>query len=272
MAHQVPRIGPVRVLVTGAGRAIGRATALELAARGHSVTASARDEVVLEDLAVDATVALDVTGPSSVDAALARCGELDAVVNNAAVTCAGPLETFPVETLRAMFDTNALGALRVVQGLVSTWRTRGHGVVVNVSSVQGRVSTPLEGAYAATKFALEALSETLHYELRRFGIRTVIVQPGYTAPGMKAAEPHHGPAAYAELWRQWQGTDTVLTGSGGRPGPDQVARAVADAIEDPTTPLRVEVGDDARLVLDARRRLDDAGFEAAMREALGLTW
>ena len=90
---------------------------------------------------------------------------------------------------------------------------------VNVSSVQGRVATPLEGAYAASKYALEALSETLHYELAHFGIRVVIIEPGYIAPGMKASPRHDGPAVYAELWDQWTGTDAKITGPTGRPGP-----------------------------------------------------
>jgi NAD(P)-dependent dehydrogenase (short-subunit alcohol dehydrogenase family) len=145
-------------------------------------------------------------------------------------------------------------------------------VLVNVSSVQGRISSPLEGAYAASKFALEALSETLHYELAHFGIRVVIVQPGYIAPGMKASPRHDGPDVYADLWRQWTGTDAKVTGPDGRPGPELVGVAIADALEDPATPLRVPVGSDAEMIFKARKHFDDAGFEAAMRKTIDLTW
>jgi NAD(P)-dependent dehydrogenase (short-subunit alcohol dehydrogenase family) len=145
-------------------------------------------------------------------------------------------------------------------------------VLVNISSVQGRIGTPLEGAYAASKHALEALSETLHFELSHFGLRVVIIEPGYIAPGMKHSRDHVGPDVYAELHAQWDGNDAKLTGPAGRPSPEVVGRAVADALEDPTTPLRVEVGADAAMVLDLRRTLSDQEFEATMRRALDLTW
>ena len=262
----------MRILVTGAGRAIGRATAIECARRGHEVVATARDARLLDDLDVAQRLALDVTDLASVRAAVAAAGELDAVVNNAALSGAGPLEDFPLERLHAVIDTNTYGAMRVAQALIPAWRERGSGVIVNVSSVQGRVSSPLEGAYAASKYALEALSETLHYELAHFGIRVVIIQPGYIAPGMKAAPRHDGPAEYAELWEQWTGTDAKVTGPSGRPGPELVGVAIADAIEKADTPLRVPVGSDAETILAVRQKLDDGAFEAAMRKTLDLTW
>ena len=160
----------------------------------------------------------------------------------------------------------------MAQAVVPSWRERGSGVLVNISSVQGKIGTPLEGAYAASKHALEALSESLYFELGHFGIRVVIIEPGYIAPGMKHEEDHLGPAVYEDLHAQWSGTVATLTGPEGRPGPEVVGTAVADAIEDPATPLRVEVGKDAAMVLQLRRTLDDAEFEATMREALGLTW
>ena len=145
-------------------------------------------------------------------------------------------------------------------------------VVVNVSSIQGRVATPLDGPYAASKYALESLSKTLHYELAHFGIRVVIIEPGYTAPGMKMGSRVKGDPAYTELWEQWGNTDELVTGPAGRPGPELVARAIASAIEDPQIPLRVPVGDDAAMVLGARSALGDAEFEATMRAVLGATW
>lgn len=263
----------VRVLVTGAGRAIGAATAAELAARGHFVVATARDPALLGGLEVPVRLALDVTDEASVRTAHEAAGELDAIVNNAGISVGGPLEGYPLDRLAAVFDTNTIGPLRVLQPVLARWRERRSGVVVNVSSVQGKVATPLGGPYAASKHALEALSETLHLELGHFGIRVVIVEPGYVAPGMRHAEVHPGPGAvYDELRRQWEGTDATLTGPAGRPGPETVAVAIADAVEDPATPLRVEVGQVARTVLAARRELDDRGFEETMRQVLGLTW
>lgn len=263
----------MRVLVTGAGRAIGRATVEVLAGRGHDVVATARDVSSLEGLPAALVLPLDVRDSASVRAAVAAAGELDAVVNNAALTGTGPLETYPVERFAEVLDVNTLGPLRVAQAVVPQWRDRGSGVLVNISSVQGKIGTPLEGAYAASKHALEAMSESLYFELGHFGIRVVIIEPGYVAPGMKHdGGDHAGPAAYDELRAQLEGSDSMLVGPDGRPGPEIVALAVAGAIEDLDTPLRVEVGADAAMVLELRRSLRDPEFEATMRGALGLTW
>jgi NAD(P)-dependent dehydrogenase (short-subunit alcohol dehydrogenase family) len=263
----------MRVLITGAARAIGRATVEVLAERGHDVVATARDVGLLEGLPAALVLPLDVRDTTSVLAAVAAAGELDAVVNNAALTGSGPLETYPVERFAEVLDVNTVGPLRMAQAVVPQWRERGGGVLVNISSVQGKIGTPLEGPYAASKHALEAMSETLYFELGHFGIRVVIIEPGYIAPGMKHDEGDHaGPAAYAELRAQWSGTDSTLVGPEGRPGPETVAVAVASAIEDPSTPLRVEVGADAAMVLELRRSLRDPEFETTMRSALGLTW
>ncbi|HEY1828873.1 MAG TPA: SDR family oxidoreductase [Acidimicrobiales bacterium] len=262
----------MRILVTGAGRAIGRATCDVLAGRGHAVVATARDVALLEGLEVEQILPLDVRDSASVIAAVAQAGDLDAVVNNAALTGLGPLEDYPLDRFAEVLDVNTLGPLRLAQAVVPAWRERGSGVLVNISSVQGKIGTPLEGPYAASKHALEAMSETLHFELAHFGIRIVIIEPGYIAPGMKHSEDHQGPAIYEDLHAQWGATDAVLSGPGGRPGPELVANAVADAIEDPASPLRVEVGDDATMVLGLRKAMNDAEFEATMRQALGLTW
>lgn len=264
--------GNLRVLVTGAARAIGLATAQELARRGHAVTATARDISPLQRLTGIRVHMLDVTSDASVQQCLADVGAIDAIVNNAAMAGAGPLDEYPLDRFRQMFETNTIGPLRLIQAVLPMWRKRGSGVIVNVSSVNGQVASPLEGAYSASKFALEAMTESLHYELNHFGIRSVIIQPGYIAPGMKFSEQHLGPADYAGLWQQWNGTDAKLTGSSGRPGPELVAVAIANAIEDPKTPLRVPVGADAEMILGTRRKMTDTDFEAAMRAVLGLTW
>ena len=262
----------MRILITGAGRAIGAATAVELARAGHEVVATARETALLEPLPVARRLELDVTDAASIRRALDRAGELDAIVNNAAVSEKGPLESFPLSRLRTVLETNTLGPLAVLQAVLPGWRARGSGVVVNVSSVQGRVATPLEGPYCASKHALEALSETLHYELGHFGIRVVLIAPGYIAPGMKSTDGVRGDDAYRPLWDQWDGADGRLTGAAGRTDPTVVARAIRAAIEDPATPRRVPVGADARAVLEARAHLTDEQFEAAMRQTLGVTW
>ena len=251
----------MRILITGAGRAIGAATATELTKAGHEVIATARDVAQLDSLDVALRLPLDITSEASITEALARSGEIDAVVNNAAAHGQGSLEDYPIDRLRMVFETNAIGPIRLIQHLLKPWRERRRGVIVNISSVQGRVATPLEGAYAGSKYALEAMSETLHYEMRHFGIRTVIVEPGYIAPGMKPVPAMERNPAYAKL-----------NGPGGRPGPEIVAHAVQRALEDDTTPLRVPVGADAELILATRSQLGDEEFEALMRQTLHLRW
>jgi NAD(P)-dependent dehydrogenase (short-subunit alcohol dehydrogenase family) len=260
----------LRVLVTGAAGSIGMATAQVLANRGHSVVAT--DVSALSRLEGIQTHELDVTSDDSVARCLEEAGPLDAIVNSAAISGGGPVESYPLDRIRRMFETNTLGPLRVIRAVLPAWRKRGSGVIVNVSSVSGRVSSPLEAAYSASKFALEAFTESLHLEVRHFGIRSVLIEPGNTASGMKASEHHKGPADYAGLWEQWAGAHTKMTGPSDRPGSEVVALAIASAIEDPATPLRVPVGQDAEMILGLRRRLDDQEFEHAMRKAVGLTW
>lgn len=143
----------MRVLVTGAGSGIGAATARVLTVRGHDVVATARRVEALDHLDVAATLALDVTDDDSVAACVAAAGEIDVLVNNAGISETGPLESYPHDVLQKMFDTNVFGPMRMVRALVPPMRERGRGVLVNVTSVQGRVATPLAGAYCATKHA-----------------------------------------------------------------------------------------------------------------------
>src|SRR5215212_893262 len=211
----------LRVLITGAARGIGMATAQVLARRGHSVVAT--DVSALRGLEGIQAHVLDITSDDSVARCLQEVGPLDAIVNNAGIAGGGPVEDYPLDGFRQMFETNTLGALRVIQGVLPAWRERGWGVIVNVSSVNGRVSSPLRAAYSASKFALEALTESLHYEVRHFGIRCVLIEPGNTATGIEPIEPHQGPADYAELWEQSAGVDTKMTGPSGPQGPEVVA-------------------------------------------------
>ncbi len=263
----------MRVLITGAGTGLGRATAEVLTAAGHDVVATARRVEVLDDLDVALRLPLDVTDDASVADCVGAAGAIDVLVNNAGMTRGGPLETYPMDLARECFETNVFGPMRMTQAVLPAMRERGSGIVVNVTSVEGKVAAPLASIYCATKHALEAMSESLAFEVGHFGVRVVIVEPGYIAPGMKGVgiHPEIG-TPYEDLRRQWSGADATLVGPGGRPGPEVVGHAIAAAIADPATPLRVTVGADAEMVLAARKELDDAAFGNAMRELLGITW
>jgi NAD(P)-dependent dehydrogenase (short-subunit alcohol dehydrogenase family) len=262
----------MRVLVTGAARAIGAATATAFSEHGWEVVATARRPELLAEVPATLRLPLDVTDDASVRACMDEAGPVDVLVNNAAISEPGPLERYPIDRFRAVLETNVVGALRMVQAVVPAMRERGSGAIVNVSSVNGRVASPLGGAYAASKFALEAVSETLHFELGHFGIRVVIVEPGFIAPGMKPGAEWGMEAPYDELVRQWMGVDSSLLGGEGRPGPELVGEAIHRAVTTESPTLRWPVGADAELVLGTRAALDDAAFEAAMRQTLNLTW
>jgi NAD(P)-dependent dehydrogenase (short-subunit alcohol dehydrogenase family) len=153
----------LRVLITGAARGMGMATAQVLANRGHSVVAT--DVSALSELEGIQAHGLDVTSDDSVARCLKEVGPLDAIVNNAGIFGLGPVEDYPLDRFRQMFETNTLGPLRVIRAVLPAWRKRDSGVIVNVPSVSGRVSSPLGAAYSASKFALEALTESLHLEV-----------------------------------------------------------------------------------------------------------
>ena len=262
-----------RVLITGCSTGIGRATAIELAARGHEVVATARRPETLDDLDVDVRLALDVDDEESIREAVAAAGRIDVLVNNAGYEVSGPIEKVPVDAERAMFETNFFGAVRMVQAVVPAMRERGDGVIVNVSSIAGRVAAPLNGFYASSKFALEAVSEAMHYELNHFGIRTVVIEPGLIETAFSGSIRHIGKDSppYDELDGMWSGANEALVPAG-RPGPDLVARAIADAIADPSAALRHPVGSDAEMIASTRASMTDAEFESTMRAVLGLAW
>jgi NAD(P)-dependent dehydrogenase (short-subunit alcohol dehydrogenase family) len=263
----------MRVLITGCSTGFGRETAIELARRGHEVVATARRPETLADLDVALKLALDVDSDESVSEAIAQAGEVGALVNNAGWSAHGPIEKVPLQEVRRMFETNFFGAARMIQAIAPKMRARQSGVIVNVSSIAGRVAAPLMGFYAASKFALEGLSEALHLELGHFGIRVVVIEPGFVKSSFRANASRHGTddAPYDELQRAWAGSDDALIG-GERPGPEIVGVAIADAIEGKQQVLRWPVGKDAELVLNARSSMDDAAFEEAMRGILKLQW
>jgi NAD(P)-dependent dehydrogenase (short-subunit alcohol dehydrogenase family) len=264
----------MRTLITGCSTGIGRATAVELTKRGHEVIASARRPDSIDDLDVAGRVTLDVDDDASVARALAEVGEFDVLVNNAGWEISGPGELMPIEQVRAMFETNFFGALRMMQGVIPQMRERGSGVIVNVSSVAGRVSQPYGSFYSASKFALEAITEGFKYELGHFGIRLHLIEPGVIETSFRGNIRHFNKdaPAYAELTRQWEGATDRLRGDQPTPGPELVAGVIADVVEDPGARLRHPVGADAELVIGTRSQMEFEEFETTMRGVLDLTW
>jgi NAD(P)-dependent dehydrogenase (short-subunit alcohol dehydrogenase family) len=274
------------VLITGSNSGIGRATAELLAGKGYKVFASMRNLDKGRDLAEAAEkngwdlslVRLDVRDDGSVAEAIEGVGRIDVLVNNAGFEVWGPLEEMSVQNIVDQFDTNVYGPFRAISAVLPGMRQRGEGVIVNVSSVAGRVAGPLNGAYAASKFALEAMTESLHFEAGHFGVRFHIVEPGRVGTSFASNRDLVGAASgdesspYAPLITEWErAMDRLNPGGGPASSAEDVANAIVEAIETGDK-LRYPVGTDANMVLMARKAMDDETFERTMRERLELTW
>jgi short-subunit dehydrogenase len=275
------------VLVTGATAGIGRAAALLLAEKGHRVFATGRREERLRELEEEAAnrdlegFVLDVTDPSSRESAAALVAEktdgqgLHALVNNAGYGLSGPVEEIDLDDLRRQFETNVFGLVALTQAFLPAMRRRGSGTIVNVSSIVGRISVPLQGAYNATKFALEALSDALRREVRQFGIRVAIIEPGaivtefgdvYRGHLDRAARPESPYHGALETVRK--SAEKLYAKA---PGPACVARAIAKAVESRRPRIRYVVPWwPNRLLLASVAALPTSWVDAGMRKSLGL--
>ncbi len=173
------------ILITGATSGIGRDAAVYLASRGHRVIACGRNERALEELRAEGltALALDVTDARSIEAVRAQVGGVDVLINNAGYGLMGPLEMLSDADVRAQFETNVFGLLAMTRAFLPAMRERGGGRVINVSSVGGRMVFPLGGAYHATKYAVEAMSDALRMEVAQFGVDVVLIEPGYIKTG-----------------------------------------------------------------------------------------
>lgn len=247
-------------LITGCSSGIGRALAAELARRGFRVIATARDSSTLERLDVARRLALDVTSERSVNAAVAQAGQIDVLVNNAGLGLWAPVEAVPMQMTRALFDTNVFGMLRVLHAVLPQMRARKSGLIVQVSSPTGRFSGPLMGTYAATKHAIEALSEALRIELRTFGVNITIVEPGAVATSLPANRLFADLPEYHEFTKRV--LDTLRDSMRKTPySVDYCASAIADIIESERPALRYPVTPDAEWTIARRLEMTDDEWE-----------
>lgn len=234
------------VLITGATAGIGRATALMLAARGHSVIATGRNATALDQVKRSAkgkvdTLTLDVTSDDAVSAALRDATALtgpegiDVLINNAGYALAGPLETIDDAALKAQFETNVFGPMRMIRAFLPGMRERRRGRIINISSVVGRLALPFFGPYNATKHAIEALSDALRNELRAFGVDVVLIEPGAISTGFGDIERQsleaHGASGspYAEQISKVMAFQKELHPNAAKP--DIAAKAIVRAVE-----------------------------------------
>ncbi len=271
------------VLITGCSSGIGRATALRLAGAGWTVYATARRPETLAELetAGARTLALDVTDEASMSAAVAAVeqaeGAVGVLVNNAGYSQSGAVETVGMDSVRRQFETNVFGLARLTQLVLPAMRAQRWGRIVNVGSMGGRLTFPGGGWYHATKYALEALSDALRFEVAGFGIGVVLIEPGLitTEFGEVAA------GAVAEASANGDGEDpyaafnaavaSITKGAYEGPmrrlgaGPDAVAKAIERAISGRRAPARVTVTPSAKLMIATRRLMTDRAWDASMR-------
>jgi NAD(P)-dependent dehydrogenase (short-subunit alcohol dehydrogenase family) len=263
-------------LITGTSSGFGRAIADAALARGDSVVATARRTEALDDLVGQdraQVLSLDVTDAAQREGvmaqALKRFGHIDVLVNNAGRTQVGAVEETTEEELRALFDLHFFAPVALTRAVLPHMRRQGRGAIVQMSSVGGQVTAPGFGAYCATKFALEGLTETLRDEVAEFGIRTLIVEPGAFRTGLFRPGAAYESAAMPEYAATVGPTRAYVRDSdGAQPGdPAKAAQAIIDALDAEQPPLRLVLGADA--IGNIERRWRALGEELATWRSLG---
>lgn len=264
------------IFITGASSGIGKATAIYFQQQGWNVIATMRSpekDTELSKLENVHLEKLDVLDLSSIEQAIkngiAKFGKIDALVNNAGYGAYGPLESFPRENIIRQFNTNVIGLMDVTKAIIPHFRQNKDGVIVNISSIGGQMTFPLGSLYHGTKFAVEGISESLHYEMAAIGVKVKIVEPGFIATdfGGRSFDFQAGDiAAYQPiinaLMKRWQSPNTVSS-------PSLVAEVIFNAITDGTNQLRYRAGDDAHFLLDTRKKMTDSEFFEMMNNQLG---
>ncbi|MEM8773971.1 MAG: SDR family oxidoreductase [Pseudomonadota bacterium] len=265
------------ILITGASSGIGATTAKHFQARGWNVIATMRNPdnagelASLENVLV---VRLDVTDPSSilaaVQAGIDRFGRIDVLLNNAGYGAYGALEAFSMERIRRQFDTNVIGLLEVTKAVLPHMRANCAGKIINISSIGGQITFPLGTLYHGTKFAVEGLSEALHFELEPIGIHVRIVQPGmiktdFGGRSFDMAMDENLPD-YAPVYNAMGKVFGTLAANPSEP--ETVAEVIWEAAIHEGNRLRYRAGKDAVDLLDRRKAQDDNTFIGAIKQLM----
>jgi NAD(P)-dependent dehydrogenase (short-subunit alcohol dehydrogenase family) len=265
------------ILITGASSGIGEATAQHFQANGWNVIATMRNPDSAGDLAELDNVhvtRLDVTDSASiaeaVTAGIDRFGRIDVLLNNAGYGAYGALEAFSMERIRRQFDTNVIGLMEVTKAVLPHMRANRAGSIINISSIGGQITFPLGTLYHGTKFAVEGLSEALHYELEPLGIHVRIVEPGMIKTNfggssfdfaMDESLPDYAPMAEA--------MGRVFGNLASNPSsPETVAEVIWDAANETDDRLRFRAGTDAVELLDRRKAQDDTTFIGGIKQLM----
>jgi len=268
-------------VVTGSSSGIGFETSLALARDGYYTFATVRSvkkaqKIITiakkENLKIE-IIELDVNDEKSIKSAfeqiLSKKQRIDILVNNAGWALFGSLEDVSVNDFRSQFETNFFGIISIIQKVAPIMRKQGSGVIVNISSVAGKIGFPGSSAYISSKFALEGLSESLRYELGQFGVKIIIIEPGVIKTNhfssMKIAEPKTD-SPYKEI------TEKVIMGvkmmAELGTHPSEVAATILKAIKEINPKPRYIVGNDAHMFLEAKKAKTDVEFENYLKKEL----
>lgn len=256
------------IVVTGANSGIGRATAVHLAAAGHTVHGAMRDlgkgaKLQDEAAAVGATVQpleIDVSDDASVQRGIGSVleaeGRIDVLVNNAGLAYNKVVEEIDIAEAKSVFDVNYWGVVRCTQAVLPGMREQGSGTIVNISSIAGRLAAIAQAVYASSKWALECLSENMAQELAPFGIRVKVIEPGVTRTALLAKHQElHEDSPYADAYRRMFAF--YATGIGANVRPSEVAQVVQRAIEDESARLRYVCAWSGEELADGRAAVSD---------------
>jgi NAD(P)-dependent dehydrogenase (short-subunit alcohol dehydrogenase family) len=273
---------PKTILITGASTGIGKATAKYFQEKGWNVIATMRTpekEGELSQLENVLVTRLDVTDLDSinntVNAGIEKFGKIDVLVNNAGYGAYGPLEAFPRDNIVRQFNTNVIGLLDVTRAVLPHFRENRDGVLINISSVGGKVTFPLGSLYHGTKFAVEGITESLAFELEQIGCRAKIVEPGSIATDFSGRsfdfQSDESIAEYQPMIKAlFKGLEGILSDESRVAPPSVVAEVIYQAATDRTNKLRYKAGYDADMFLSARAQATDEEYVAAIKNQFGL--
>ena len=252
-------------LVTGASSGIGRAAAQALAEAGYTVVGTSRNAGSTTPIKGVELVDLDVSSDESVNDVVAqvveRHGRIDVLVNNAGIGGAGAAEETSVDQAQRIFDTNVFGVIRTTRAVLPHMRAQGGGRIINVSSVLGFIPAPYMAVYAATKHAVEGYSESLDHEVRQYGVRVLLIQPGYTKTGFEANAM--GPDSPLPVYADQRQVFDQLMATSMEAGDDPaiVAAAIVEAATDRKPRLRYRVGSLTKRIGTLRRIAPAGAFD-----------
>jgi NAD(P)-dependent dehydrogenase (short-subunit alcohol dehydrogenase family) len=282
--------GTQTVLITGATDGLGKAAALLMAERGYRVFAAGRsapkraqlDALAREKQLPLETLEMDVCDNASVKAGvstvLGKAGAIDVLINNAGFVYAGAVEDLRLEDWRRQFETNVFGVIRVTQAVLPKMRERHKGRILMMSSVSGFVTPPTQGAYSASKHAIEAVANALRYELYPYGIETILIEPGYIVTNIQqtalelaqAYQEEFKSGPYAKIYETYWSSATS-TRAQSKTTPEDCARIMLEAIEARRPKARYSVTPLATVAKWAKRLLSDRMADRVMRRRFGIT-